>query len=46
VLTLIRSAPLIGDDEDLAPVDMLSAKHHMAFGVLLLVGILAARFVV
>ncbi|MCP4196150.1 MAG: 1,4-dihydroxy-2-naphthoate octaprenyltransferase [Proteobacteria bacterium] len=46
VLKLIRSAPLTGDDEGLAPVDMLSAKHHMAFGVLLLVGILAARFVV
>ena len=46
VLKLIRRAPLTGDDDRLAPVDMLSAKHHMTFGVLLLVGILAARFVV
>ncbi len=46
VVRLIQRAPLTGDDERLAPVDMLSAKHHMAFGVLLLVGILLARFVV
>jgi 1,4-dihydroxy-2-naphthoate octaprenyltransferase len=46
VLRLIQSAPLTGDNERLAPVDMLSAKHHMAFGVLLVVGILVARFVV
>jgi 1,4-dihydroxy-2-naphthoate octaprenyltransferase len=46
VLKLIQRAPLTGDDARLAPVDMLSAKHHMAFGVLLLVGILTARFVV
>jgi 1,4-dihydroxy-2-naphthoate octaprenyltransferase len=45
VLKLILGAPLTGDDDKLAPVDMLSAKHHMAFGVLLIAGVIVGRFV-
>lgn len=45
VVKLILAAPDDRADAALAPVDMLSAKHHMAFGVMLLAGVIAARFV-